>query len=569
MRVAVQSVLFRRLTNSNAAAFLGGNRGEYDLRYGRLSAVQEFTSGVEEMDPTALGGWTKILPIEPFDGIAPVPNVDLRLRYMGPNAGRAHDTYFASQLSDPYPLWAPKRARPGAATVDDLRDDVALVIKDKAGKFHARWVRREDIPGLPAALRQEILSKGTGVFVVPDTANEPDERVSAIIDALNRHHNVLLYGPPGTGKTHLVTEVRRRFAGGSMVLDTSLEQDALSANGAGDILDAWATFHQSYSYEDFLIGLRPEPLAGGGFDLVPRPGILLELAEWARQDGRSSLLVIDEINRGNVSRIFGEFITLMEPDKRLADDGSSTTQTVEVRLPFVDRSDAVTVEFETEQVAVPVPFTMPRRVFTLATMNSVDKSVSPLDAALRRRFHVINVSPQLDSFRSRLGLDNREITRSLVPKAPATAMDGRWLAISLLQVLNQRITVFLGPDFEFGEWFLQSVSVSTSTDEVLTALADTWRTSIMPQLEDYFVGRIDQLAEVLGNPADTERALLISEPEVSFVELGAVKSIRANPAASDDALLALMAHIARSGIASSEQESSSDQHDPVSDQESD
>ena len=76
---------------------------------------------------------------------------------------------------------------------------------------------------------------------------------------------------------------------------------------------------------------------------MPRPGILLELAEWARIPGNESLLIIDEINRGNVSRIFGEFITLIEPDKRLAPDGSATPTTVSVRLPFVDAGTPVDV----------------------------------------------------------------------------------------------------------------------------------------------------------------------------------------------------------------------------------
>ncbi|MGQ0464779.1 MAG: AAA family ATPase [Sporichthyaceae bacterium] len=546
MKVPVHSVLFRRLTNSNAEAFLGGNRGEYDLRYGRLPEIADFAEQFAEESPTALGGWTKNLPIEPFAGANPVPATTLRLRFMGPGGARANDTYIASQSSDPYPLWAPKRARPGAAVAEDLVGDVALVVRDGEGRLHARWVRREDVPNLPDGLRQAIVGQEKGIYVVPPSNAAPSPRVQALLEALRRHHNVLLYGPPGTGKTHLVAEVRRHFGGGGLQLDTTAEKGALAEGGGGAVHHAWATFHQSYSYEDFLIGLRPRPIAGGGFDLIPRPGILLELAEWARTPGRSSLLVVDEINRGNVSRIFGEFITLMEPDKRLAEDGTATDQTVEVRLPFVDAGQAAVLDLpDGTQATVPVPFAMPRRVYTLATMNSVDKSVAPLDAALRRRFHVVNLAPQLDEFRTHLGLDDRPATRALVPAAPATRTDARWLGLTLLEVLNRRITYFLGSDFQLGEWFLAPLVKAADDAEALAALAEVWRTAVMPQLEDYFVGRADQLAKTLGDPPKTEPALVVDEPDTGFVELGAVRSLRANPAADDAALLAFMARIVR------------------------
>ena len=150
----------------------------------------------------------------------------------------------------------------------------------------------------------------------------------------------------------------------------------------------WVTFHQSYSYEEFIVGLRPDPASEKLLSLEPSPGLLLELAEWARVPGQSSLLVIDEINRGNVSRVFGEFITLIEPDKRLADDGHPTDRTVAINLPYIKPGIPVTVQVDGADVNVENPFTMPLRLYTLASMNSVDKSIAPLDSALRRRFHV-------------------------------------------------------------------------------------------------------------------------------------------------------------------------------------
>lgn len=554
MKVGVQSVLFRKLTHSNAEMFLGNNRGEYDLRFGRLAAIQDFTDSIPEEDPTKLGGWTKRIPVQPFDGAPAIPKKELRLRFMGPSGQRSNDTYIASQSNDPYPLWAPARARPGASAAVDLVGDVALLIKDVNGGFHGRYVRREDLSGLPAGLQASISAHEKGVWVVPtpSTASQPSREVQRIIDALRSHHNVLLYGPPGTGKTHLVTEVRAHFSQGPAVtIDTEAESGAVTETpgSAGAVYSEWATFHQSYSYEDFLIGLRPEPqTSGGGFKLVPRPGILLELAEWARIPGNESLLIVDEINRGNVSRIFGEFITLIEPDKRLAPDGSKTPTTVAVRLPFVDAGTQVDVTLHDAGVGkVSTPFTMPHAVYTLATMNSVDKSVAPLDAALRRRFHVVNISPDLEAFASRLALGALPLTKADVPARPTTLAETRAAGIALLLVLNQRISLFLGPDFQFGEWFLAPLTSATSDAEGLAALAEVWRSKLMPQLEEYFVGRADQFAKVLGDPKD-EKALIVDSPETAYAELGAVQAIRANPRATDDDLIAMVGRIARDGL---------------------
>lgn len=553
MRLAVQSVLFRKLTNSNADMFLGNNRGEYDLRFGRLAEIQDFTDSIAEEDPTALGGWTKRIPVQPFDGAPSAPASNLRLRFMGPSGARSNDTYIASQTSDPYPLWAPARARPGASTAADLAGDVALLVKDVDGGFHGRYVRREDLSGLPAALQASISAHEKGVWVVPtpSSASSPSPEVQRVIDALRTHHNVLLYGPPGTGKTHLVTEVRAYFAQPPAVtIDTEAESGAVTETSgtAGALYSEWATFHQSYSYEDFLIGLRPQPEASGGFKLVPRPGILLELAEWARTPGHESLLIIDEINRGNVSRIFGEFITLIEPDKRLAPDGSENRTTVAVRLPFVDAGTPVKVTLhDGTEGQVSTPFKMPHAVYTLATMNSVDKSVAPLDAALRRRFHVLNISPDLEGFASRLALGSTPLSKADVPLTPTTLADARAVALALLQALNKRISLFLGPDFQFGEWFLEPLRAAANDPEGLAALAAVWRTKVMPQLEEYFVGRADQFAKVLGDPKD-EGALIVDSPDTSYAELGAVQAIRANPRATDGDLVALVARIARSGL---------------------
>lgn len=553
MKRAVHSILFRKLTLSNAGMFLGRNRGEYDLRFGKVRDIDAFTDHIPTGNQTDLGGWTKSIPVSAFDGDPEVPPATLRLRFMGPNGARANDVYIAGQSSTPYPLWAPPRTRPGSAAPEDFVGDVALLVMDVYGDYHARYVRKDVIHHLPAALQACITTQEKGVWTVPTaTHSTPSPQVQRIIDALRTHHNVLLYGPPGTGKTHLVTEVRSHFGqpSGAVSIDTSVETEAVTdfAEAVRKVHSEWTTFHQSYSYEDFLIGLRPDPQAGGGFDLVARPGILLELAEWARKPDHESLLIIDEINRGNVSRIFGEFITLIEPDKRLGVDGNPTSTTVTVRLPFVDPKKAVTVNLPDDTEAIVVaPFRMPNAVYTLATMNSVDKSVAPLDAALRRRFHVVSVFPDLEGFASRLGISPARWTKTDVEAHPSTLADVRIVAVALLTVLNQRVSLFLGPDHQFGEWFLAPLLAETSGEEALAALAEIWRTKLMPQLEEYFVGRADQFAKVLGD-LKKHPALIVDNPPADYAELGAVQAIRANPHALDDDVIALASQIAKGGL---------------------
>lgn len=189
-----------------------------------------------------------------------------------------------------------------------------------------------------------------------------DQQVFSELESLvNDRHNVILYGPPGTGKT------RAAFA---------LADEWQRRHGAGSVLRV--TFHPSYSYEDFVQGFRPDPKDPSRYTL--QQGILLracEVAEasatYALSAGSSAphvLLVIDEINRGDTARIFGELITFIEGDKR----GVYFTTAQE---PDLERS-------------------IPRNLYILGTMNTADRSVSLMDVALRRRFAFVGYPPAPD-----------------------------------------------------------------------------------------------------------------------------------------------------------------------------
>jgi 5-methylcytosine-specific restriction protein B len=445
----------------------------------------------------------------------------VNIRYMGAQSSRA-DYNLPAQQTNTYPLWSPSRSFSEPDGSGSIGDVLALV-KDSTGAFHARWIRKADFGFLPPALSVQLKSKKGGVWMAPEgTSDVSDPLVQEIIEALRKHTNVLLYGPPATGKTHLINEVRKQFSTENVIFDTEEERRPFQSEKKA-LLDGWITFHQSYSYEDFLVGLRPSPGvensgAAAGFSLVAHPGILLELSEWARKPGHESLLVIDEINRGNVSRIFGEFITLLEPDKRLAVDGTQTPSTIALRLPFADANDPILVQWSSGETAeVPNPFTMPAPLFTLATMNSVDKSVAPLDAALRRRFHVVALRPDFAKLKS--------------PFAPATLTRG----IALLKALNRRISGFLGTDFEFGHWFLADVANAQTESAAEAALVELWTNQIWPQLEEHFAGRIDQLLSVLATKS-TAGPVGIVKPNREAELVGASAFVQLQPA---DALAVL------------------------------
>lgn len=230
------------------------------------------------------------------------------------------------------------------------------------------------------------------------------------------------------------------------------------------------TFHPSYSYEDFVEGLRPVPVeqddGTNAIEILPRDGVLKRLCKRAKDDpDHRYALVIDEVNRGNIAKIFGELITLVEADKRVRYEGDNKTASsgVEVVLPCTGQK-----------------FGVPDNIDIYATMNTADRSIALVDIALRRRFTFREVLPEPDVIE---GADGEGTIDGDDENGP---IDLR----KLLKVLNARLAILRGRDSCIGHAYFTKV-----TD--IEGLRATFRDCVIPLLQEYFYEDWEGISRVL------------------------------------------------------------------------
>lgn len=277
--------------------------------------------------------------------------------------------------------------------------------------------------------------------------------------------NQILYGPPGTGKTFNTINHALSIADLDFQKETKLRKeikerfDQLIKEGK----IVFTTFHQSMSYEDFIEGIKPDTNKNGAVTYEVKSGIFKALCDSAKKDtNKNYVLIIDEINRGNVSQIFGELITLIEDDKRLG-----KSEGITITLPYSKKE-----------------FGVPSNVFIIGTMNTADRSVEALDAALRRRFSFIEMPPKPDLIKTEGKLKEKA---GILDVGDLGSID----LANLLEVINKRIEKLLDSDHQIGHSFFLPVSSISSLKEV-------FQNKIIPLLKEYFYGDFGKLGLVLG-----------------------------------------------------------------------
>ena len=337
-----------------------------------------------------------------------------------------------------------------------------------------------------------------------------DEEIKNLLDVKEEVNNfkfplnTILYGPPGTGKTYnsifysvgiikkdksIIDMIKDKTKNISNIVKEEIFNNFNYLKEQGQI--EFVTFHQSYSYEDFVEGIRPtldnkniseniQSIEENKKDLkyTLYSGIFKNICERAESNlDKNYVLIIDEINRGNISKIFGELITLLEPSKRLGE-----TEELKIRLPYSGEE-----------------FGVPKNLYILGTMNTADRLIALLDIALRRRFNFIEMPPRYNLLEEKIEVKNDKIDLE-----------------ELLKAINTRIEFLLDKDHLIGHSYFLNIK----SFEDLKAI---FKNSIMPLLQEYFYNDFEKIKFVL-NGEETNFIIDKKEPSFNYISEALLKN---------------------------------------------
>ncbi|NLO77977.1 MAG: AAA domain-containing protein [Methanomicrobiales archaeon] len=406
------------------------------------------------------------------------------------------ETYYADEPQESY-----------YHNIDWKETDLNIPIPtDLKGKFSRRVVEL-------TKNEYERLMKETGVAETMD--------MTMLEQLLERKKQVIIYGPPGTGKTYKAKHYIDAHS--NRPSDANVHSDMEHIPNT-----RFVTFHPSFAYEDFIEGLRPETDDEGCIHYRIEDGVfkgfaqqafnvLLHAAEidkkWAKGKDVPELsneecnlalefvsevpfyLIIDEINRGDISRIFGELITLLEADKRLCEKNCLKTT-----LPYSKKR-----------------FGIPPNLFIIGTMNTADKSISLVDIALRRRFGFLEMMPDSDVLRTLLNNDDPEVEEIFE------------IAIAVLEEINEAILEEYDRDHQIGHSYFVKLADEKTPEDACESLRFVWYYEVLPLLQEYFYDSPKKLAKVIGKDFVTlhsdGRSFMFTEPIHGDVFLSALKKL--------------------------------------------
>ena len=279
------------------------------------------------------------------------------------------------------------------------------------------------------------------------------------INSINKPTNSIYYGPPGTGKTYISVEKAVELCLDNSEFAQIQDRNELMTQYqklCEDEQIEFVTFHQSFSYEEFVEGLRPTTNnvgetysnQSGGFELKTRDGIFKIMCQQANDNPtKNFVLIIDEINRANISKVFGELITLLEPDKRIG-----TQNAIQVLLPYSGDK-----------------FGIPPNLHIIGTMNTADRSIAQLDTALRRRFKFEELMPDLSKLSENVEGLNLQ---------------------AMISKINERIENLYDREHQIGHAKFLGC-------ETLSSVEVAFRNYVIPLLAEYFFQDRSKIAEVL------------------------------------------------------------------------